>query len=126
MTSSGPDDGSSFDVFSVVANSGIFTGLGLLLLILIHRMLPTKYQMKSMHDLLSGVLNTINSAQEENDLVFGYGRDKTDQGPSDHPSSSSTDQQHQRLEELDRCSDEDAEEEQSIQFEESLDHRKSF
>ena len=118
LTSSAPDDGSSFDVFSVVANSGIFVGLGLLLLILIRRMLSTKYQMKSMYDLLSGVMNSINSAREENDLLFGYGRDETDQGPNNRLGSSSIEQQRQRLESLDLSSDNEVEE--------SSDHRQSF
>ena len=81
-------------------------------------MLSTKYQMKSMHDSLSGVLNSINSAREENNLLFGYDRDETDQGPSNHLGSSSTDQQRQRLESLDLCSDNEVEE--------SSDHRQSF
>ena len=118
LTSSAPDDGSNFDVFSVVANSGIFAGLGLLLLILIRRMLSTKYQMKSMHDLLSGVMNSINSAREENDLLFGYGRDETDQGPNNRLGSSSIEQQRQRLESLDLSSDNEVEE--------SSDHQQSF
>ena len=36
-------------------------------------------------------------------------RDETDQGPSNHLGSSSTDQQRQRLEALDRCSDNEVE-----------------